>query len=100
VQDRIHEVAGAIPGERTTCAISAVSAGREAEDKDSSPGVTKTRDWASPIGLVLVSSTLGFSDFAAIGPQSGAALASDDGLVDLWEKMGRNLCVGRCHCIP
>ena len=100
VEYRIHEVAGAVSGEGTAGAISSVGSGREAEDKDSGTGITETWDGSSPVGLVLVGAALGFSDAAAVGTKSGTALAGDDVLVNLREKLRRNLCARRCHCIP
>ena len=100
VQDRVHEVARAVTGEGTAGTVRSVGSGGKAEDEDTCAGVAKAWDGPSPIGLVLVGAALGFADAAAIVAKAGATLAGDDGTVNPLEEFGRNLCSGRCHCIP
>jgi hypothetical protein len=100
VQDGIHEVAGAVAGEGAAGAVGSVGAGREAEDEDSGAGVAKAGDGTGPVGLVLVRAAFGFADAAAVGAKPGAALAGDDGFMNLLEELRRYLCVGGGHCIP
>ncbi len=49
VQDRIHEFAGGIAGERTSGAVGAVGAGSEAEHQHARVGIAEARDGLSPI---------------------------------------------------
>jgi hypothetical protein len=100
VQDGVHEVARAVTGERAAGAIGSVSAGGEAEDEDSGARVAEAWDWAGPVGLVLIGAAFGLADAATVVAEPGAALTGGDGLMDLLEKLRRNLCVGGCHCIP
>ena len=100
VEDRVHEVAGAVTGEGAAGAVGSVSSGSEADDEDSSAGVAETGDRARPVGLVLVGTAFGFADTLAVSAKAGAAFAGNDGLMNLLEKLGRYLCAGRCHCIP
>jgi len=100
VQDRVHEVAGAVAGEGSACSVSSVGAWGEAEDEDSGPGVTKARDGPGPVGLVDIGAAFGFADSSAVFAKTGAALAGDDGPMNLLEELRRTLCVGAYHCIP
>jgi hypothetical protein len=100
MKDGIHEVAGAVAGEGAAGAIGSVGAGREAEDEDSGAGVAKAGDRPGPIDLVLIGTAFGFADAATVGAKAGAALAGDDGFMNLLEELRRYLCVGGCHCIP
>ena len=100
VQDRVHEVAGAVAGEGSACSVSSVGAWGEAEDKDSGPGVTKARDGAGPVGLVDIGAAFGFADSSAVFAKTGAALAGDDEPVNLLKELRRTLSAGGCHCIP
>ena len=109
VQDRVHEVAGAVAGEGAAGSVSSVGAGGEAEDEDSGARVAKAGNGTGPVGLVLVGAAFGFGDAAAVVAKPDAALTGDDGavnllernlLVNLLEELRRNLCAGGCHCIP
>ena len=100
VKDWIHEVAGAIAGERAASAVGSVGAGGETEDEDAGAGVAKAGNGTAPVGLVLVGAAFGLGDATAIGSEAGAAFAGDDGLVNLREGGRRNLCAGLFHCIP
>jgi hypothetical protein len=70
----------------------------QAEDEDSSALVAEAGDGTGPVGLVLVSTALGFAYSAAVSAKPGAALAGNDGFVDLLKE--RRVAVGRRHCIP
>jgi hypothetical protein len=100
VEDGVHEVAGAVSGEGAAGAVGSVGARGEAEDKNSCFGVSEPGDGTGPVGVVLVGSAFGLADAAAVVAEAGAALADDDGFVNLLKYLGRNLCVGGCHCIP
>jgi hypothetical protein len=100
MQDWIHEIAGSVAGKRAACAIRSVGAGGQAEDKNSGSWVAKSGNGASPIGLVLVGAPLGFSDASTVFAQAGAALAGDDGFVNLLEERRCGRCACGCHCIP
>jgi hypothetical protein len=100
MQDWIHEVAGSVTGKRTACTIRSMGAGRQAKDKNSGSWVAKSGNGASPIGLVLVGAPPGFSDASTVFAQAGAALAGDDGFVNLLEEGRGDLCACGCHCIP
>jgi hypothetical protein len=100
VEDGIHEVAGAVSGEGTAGAVGSVSAGSEAEDEDTRAGVAEAGNGPSPVGLVLIGATFGLRDTSAVDTETGAALAVDDGLLNLLKVVGRTLCAGWFHCIP
>ena len=100
VENRVHEVARAVAGEGTAGTVGSVGSGGKPDDEDTCAGVAKAWDGPSPIGLVLVGAALGFADAAAVVAKAGATLAADDGTVNPLEELGRNLCAGRCHCIP
>ena len=97
VQDGVHEVAGAVAGEGSAGAVGSVGAGGEAEDEDAGAGVAKAGNGAGPVGLVDIGAAFGFADSAAVFAKTGAALAGDDGVVNLLEELRRNLCAGGCH---
>jgi len=100
VEDGIHEVAGAVAGEGTAGAVGSVGAGGEAEDENAGSGVAESGHGAGPVGLVDVGATFGFAYAAAVVAETGTALTSDDGLMNLLEELRRGLCAGECHCIP
>ena len=52
VEDRVHEVAGAVAGEGTAGAVGAVRSGGEAEDQDAGARIAEAGDGSSPVGLV------------------------------------------------
>ena len=58
-------------------------------------GIAEAGDGAGPVGLVLVGAAAGFADAAAVVAQPGAALAGDDGVVNLLKDLIRNLYAGR-----
>jgi hypothetical protein len=99
MQDWIHEVAGSVAGKHTACAIRSVGARGQAEDENSGSWVAKSGNGASPIGLVLIGTPLGFSDASTVFAQAGAALAGDDGFVNLLEERRCGLCACGCHYI-
>ncbi len=100
MQDWIHEIAGSVAGKDTARTIRSVGARSEAEDKNSGSWIAKSGNGASPIGLVLVGAPLGFSDASTVFAKAGAALAGDDGFVNLLEERRCDLCACGCHCIP
>jgi hypothetical protein len=100
VEDGIHEVAGAVAGEGTAGAVGSVGAGGEAEDENAGSGVAESGHGAGPVSLVDVGATFGFAYAAAVVAETGTALTSDDGLMNLLEELRRGLCAGECHCIP
>lgn len=91
MQDGIHEISGSVAGERSAGAVGSVSARGEAEDKNSGSRVAEARNGASPVGLVLVGSALGFTDATAVLTEAGATIAGDDGFINLLEDR-RDLC--------
>jgi hypothetical protein len=100
VEDGVHEVAGAVAGEDAAGAVGPVGAGSKAEDKDPCSWVAETGDRTSPVGLVLIGTTLGFADSAAVVAEAGTTFARNDGVVNLLQKGRRSLYVGAGHCIP
>jgi hypothetical protein len=100
MQDGVHEITGAVAGKGPAGAICSVRPRGKAENEDPSAWVTKTWNGPCPIGLILVGAALSFADTAAVVAQTWAALTCGDGVVNLLEELGRNLCAGGCHCIP
>jgi hypothetical protein len=83
MKDGIHKVSRSVAGEATTGAIGSVGPGSETEDENSGSWIAKPGNGASPIGLVLVGASLGFSDASAVVAKAGAALAVDDRFLNL-----------------
>ena len=77
---------GALAGEGTAGTVGPVGAGSESKDQDAGARISEAGDGTRPVGLVLVGAAAGFSDSAAIVPESRAAFAGDDGLVNLLEE--------------
>jgi len=100
VEDRVHEVAGAVAGEGAAGAVGSMGAGGEAKDEDAGARVSEAGNRTAPVGLVLVGAAFGLGDALAVGAESGTALTGDDGMMNLVEDGGRNLCAGGFHCIP
>ena len=69
VEDRVHEVAGAVAGEWAAGAVGSVSAGGETEDEDAGAGVSEAGNGTAPVGLVLVGAAFGLGD--ALGTGAG-----------------------------
>src|SRR5437868_7617953 len=82
VQDGIHEVAGAIPGEWTAGAVGAVGAGSKSEDQHSRFRITEAGHWLSPVLPVHIGAALLPSDLLAVRDQARAAGAGNDLLVE------------------
>jgi hypothetical protein len=100
VEDGVHEVAGAVAGEGAAGAVGSVGSRSEAKDEDSGARIAETGDGAGPVGLILIGAAFGFADALTVGAKASAAFTGNDGLMNLLEELGRNLCAGRCHCIP
>jgi hypothetical protein len=83
VQDRIHEVTGAVPGKRSPGTISTMCAGSESKDQDARFGVPEARYRAGPVGLVLIRAATLLAYAPAVFSQAGAAFAGDDGVLNL-----------------
>ncbi len=88
VQDRVHEVAGAVAGEGPAGAVGSMSSGSKAENEDAGVGVSKAGDWARPVGLILIGAATGFSYAFAVFAEAGTALAGDDALAYLLKSGG------------
>lgn len=99
VEDRVHEVAGAVSGEGTAGAVGSVSSGRKAKDEDAGARVAEAGYGFCPVGLIEVGAPLGLADGAAVDAETGTALAGDDGVANLLEDGRRYLYVRRGHCI-
>ena len=72
----------------------------ESKDEDTGSGVAEARNGTSPVGLVLVGSTLGFSDSLAVGAETRTAFAGDDGFTGPEKGKGERFDGSACHCIP
>lgn len=100
VQDGIHEVARAVSGKGPSGAVRPVCSGSESKNEDACARVSEAGNGATPVGLVLVGAAFGFGYATTVGAETGAALAVDDGLLNLQEGVGRTLWGGSFHCIP
>ena len=83
VEHRVHEVSGAIAGERAAGAVCAVGSGGEAEDEGAGSQIAEARDGTRPVGVILVGTATGFANASAVVAQAGTELAGDDGVADV-----------------
>jgi hypothetical protein len=89
VEDRIHEISGAIAGEGAPGAVGSVSSGGKPEDEDASFRIAESGDRARPVGVVDIGAAAGFSDASAVLTQTGAELAAGDRFADAKQVGGR-----------
>jgi hypothetical protein len=99
VEDRVHEVSGAIAGEGSAGAVGTVGAGSESNDQDACAWISEAGDRTCPVGLVLVGTAAGFADSTAIIAEPRALFAGDDGVVNLLEDYGRRWSSTNRHLI-
>lgn len=83
VQDGVHEVTGAVPGEGASGAVGTMCSGSESNDEDTGARVSKAGDGACPVGLVLVGAAASGSDALAVGAEAGTEFAVDDVVLNL-----------------
>ena len=89
VKDWVHEVAGAVTGEGTAGAVGTVGSRSESKYEEARVRVSEAGDGAGPVCLILVGAAAGFAYPATVVAQTGAALAGDDGVMNLLEERGR-----------
>ena len=99
VQYRIHEVAGAVAGERASGAVRSVRARSEAKNEDAGARITETGNGARPVSLVDVSTAFSLSNALAVLAQPRTEIAGDDRFADLLQERGRALDIEGGHCI-
>jgi hypothetical protein len=99
VENRVHEVSGAVTGEGTAGAVGTVGAGSESNDQDACAWISEAGDRTCPVGLVLVGTTTGFADSTAIIAEPRTPFAGDDGVVNLLEEYGRRWSSTNRHLI-
>lgn len=96
MEDRDHEVPGAIAGERTTGAVGAVGSGSESKEKNAGARVAEAGNGARPVDLVDVGTAPRLADGGAEGAKTRTALTEGDLLLDLQELSlsggGRHVC--------
>jgi len=85
VEDRVHEIAGAVAGEGASGAVGSVGSGGEAEDEDAGAGIAEAGDGTGPVSLVYVGAAARLADGGAVGAEPGAELAGDDAFANLIE---------------
>lgn len=78
VEHRIHEVSGAVAGERAAGAVCAVGSGGKAENEDAGAKIAEPRDGTRPVVVILVGATAGFAYASAVVAQAGTEFAGDD----------------------
>lgn len=91
IQYREEEIARTIAGEHSTCPIRPVGSGSKTKQQDLCVGIAKAGNWSCPVIFVEVGAPLLQSDFFAIAAKSGAAIASDDRLLDARKNWRQNL---------
>jgi hypothetical protein len=99
VQDRVHEVAGAIASKGAAGSVRSVGAGRKAQNEDASAGVTEAGNGARPVGLVQVGTTFGLADALTVFAQARTEVTGDNRFANLLQQWRRTLNVGGGHCI-
>jgi hypothetical protein len=85
VKNRVHEVAGAVAGERTPRPVGSVGARSEAEDEDAGVGIAESGDRFRPVFLIAVRFATRLADATNVGDESRAASAICDVLLQLIE---------------
>ncbi len=90
VQNRIHEFAGGIAGERASGAVRAVGSGREAEHQDTRVGIAEARNRLSPILPIEVGAALLARDSLAIFDQARTAGAGNHFAIQLIKPGGHS----------
>ena len=83
VEDRVHEVAGAVAGKWPAGAVGSVGARSEAHDEDAGVGVAESGHRFGPVLLVAIGFATSLADAANVGDEAGTASALCDGLLDL-----------------
>jgi len=85
----------------TLVALTALALGCSKAPRDGEgPWIAEAGYGASPVGLILVGAPLGLADSLAVRTKTSAALAGDDGFLDLKQRNRERLCGCTCHCIP
>jgi hypothetical protein len=85
MEDRVHEVSGAIAGEGAARPIGSVGSGCEAQDEDAGVGVAESGNGFGPVFLVAIGLATDFADAADVVDEPGTAGATGDGLLQLIE---------------
>ena len=83
VEDRIHEFTGRIPCKRTSSAVRAMGAGREAEDQDTRMGISEAGNGLAPVLPIDVCATLLARDLLAILDQPRTPRAGNNFAIQL-----------------
>jgi hypothetical protein len=97
MENGVHEVAGAVTGERAAGPVRSVSARSKSKDEDSSAGIAKAGYGPRPVDLILVGATPGLADASAIVPKTGAALTRGNGFMNLLKDRNRTWSIGNSH---
>ena len=82
VEHRIKEIAGAVSGEGTTCAVGAVCAGSEAQSQDARVRIAKGRNRLAPILPIGIGAAAHLRNVGAVLPKPRASIAGDDAGVE------------------
>lgn len=90
VQNRVHEVAGAVAGEDAPGTIRAVRSGGKSQDKDAGAWIAKARHGTRPVGLIKVGTASNLADALAVASQPRTTLAGNDVLAGEVERRGEN----------
>lgn len=85
VEDRVHEVAGAVSREGTAGAVGSMGAWGEAEHEDAGVGVAEAWDGFGPVLLVAIGLAAGFADASNVVDEPRTARAGDDAVLQLIE---------------
>ena len=92
VEDGVHEVSGAVAGERAAGAVGSVSSGGEAEDEDTGVGVAEAWNRFGPVLLVTIGLAGVRADAAAVVDEPGAEGAGSDALLSGIENGEKVVC--------
>ena len=83
VEDRIHEVTGAVAGKGAPGAVGSMGAWSETHDEDARVGVAEARDRPRPVFLVAVRFAASLADAANVGDESRTTGAVCNVLLEL-----------------
>src|SRR4029077_8958430 len=92
MQDRIHEVAGAIASEWAACPVRSMGARRKTENQQSCVGISESGHGLGPIVPFEISAALDLAYLAAMSNQPRTAYARDNLLIERSKVFGQRSC--------
>lgn len=88
MEDRIEEVARAVPGKWPTSTVGTVSARSEAKNQDARTRVAERRNGAAPVFPIGVGAAANLRDMGAVAAEAFATFAGHDFCIEQFKSMG------------